>query len=110
MRELGEFLHPDVTFVGPQLEVLAEGRDACLRSYDEFLAQAEVHDFEEQPAALRVVGSTAVATYEWSIAYSIAGERYDERGREVLVCVHDNAGWRIAWRAQFPAESTRALN
>ena len=98
---LADLLHPEVAFAGPQLQVLAEGREACVRSYEEFVARAEIHAFVEHPADVRITGSTAVATYEWSIAYSISGRRHDERGREILVCTRDDGDWRIAWRAQF---------
>lgn len=103
-EDLRQLLHPDVAFVGPRLQVLAEGRDACIRSYEDFVSRAEIHAFDEQPAEVRITGSTAVATYEWTIAYTMGGQRHDERGHEMLVCVRTDAGWQIVWRAQFRAE------
>jgi uncharacterized protein (TIGR02246 family) len=107
LRDLARMLHPDVVFLGPQLQMLAEGRDACLRSYSDFIAEAKVHRFEEKPAVVHVTGATAVATYEWSIAYSLGGARYEETGREALVCTLSNSGWQIVWRAQFPQETKK---
>ena len=102
-RDLSDLLHPDVVFLNAQLEVLAEGREACLQSYQEFVSRAKLHRFDEEPATVQVVGGTAVASYHWSIAYSLADQRYEERGRDMLVCVRSGLTWQIIWRAQFPS-------
>jgi uncharacterized protein (TIGR02246 family) len=100
-EDLRELLHPDVVFLNAQLEVLAEGREACLQSYEHFVSQAKLHRFDEEPATVQIVGGTAVASYHWSIAYSLADRRYEERGRDMLVCVRSGSKWQIIWRAQF---------
>src|SRR6476660_9716315 len=43
--DLRQFLHPKVVFAGPQFERLASGVDACVKTYEGFLAQAKVHAF-----------------------------------------------------------------
>ena len=71
--DLRQFLHPNVVFTGPQFERLASGVDACVKTYEGFLAQAKVHDFAASQHVIDVAGDCAVVTYRWTIDYEFEG-------------------------------------
>jgi hypothetical protein len=48
LEDLGLLLHPRSVIVGHDLVRLAEGRDACVASYRDFLATVTVHTFAER--------------------------------------------------------------
>ena len=99
-QDLRQFLHPDVVFTGPQFQRLAVGIDACVKSYEDFIAQAKVHAFKTSDYVIDVAEQAAVITYCWMVDYEIAQKRYSEIGRELLVLVRRADRWLVAWRTQ----------
>lgn len=100
--DLREFLHPDVVFTGPNFQRLAAGADACIKSYEDFLAYAKVHTFESRDFAIHITGTTAVVTYAWTIDYEPPDGRRRETGRDLLVLTRESGSWLITWRCQQP--------
>lgn len=100
--DLRQFLHPNVVFTGPQFERLASGVDACVKTYEGFLAQAKVHDFAASRHVIDVAGDCAVVTYRWTIDYEFEGGRHKDSGQDLLVWVHRAGRWLITWRSQRP--------
>ena len=101
-EDLRRFLHPDVVFTGPDFERLAEGVDAAVQSYTDFVSQATVHEFTTSDYVIDVIDDAAVMTYTWTIDYEMNGTRSRERGRELLVWARRAGRWLIAWRTQRP--------
>jgi hypothetical protein len=99
-EDLRTFLHPRVVFTGPRFERLAEGIDACVRSYVGFLAQATVHAFDASAYVVDVAENAAVVTYRWTIDYEMSGKRSAETGQDLLVWVLTESGWLLVWRTQ----------
>jgi Domain of unknown function (DUF4440) len=100
--DLRQFLHAKVVFAGPQFERLASGVDACVKSYESFLAQAKVHGFSPSEYLIDVAGDSAVVTYRWTIDYEYQGDRLKESGQDLLVWVHRAGRWLVTWRSQRP--------
>jgi hypothetical protein len=44
VEELAECFHEDMIIAGPDLQPLASGREACVRSYVDFVGQATIRE------------------------------------------------------------------
>jgi uncharacterized protein (TIGR02246 family) len=97
-RDIGPMLHPSVVFVLPGFTGRAEGRPACVATYDEFLSAALVLRYEETAAVVDVFGDTAVATLHWEMAWEMGGQRSEESGHDIYVLAREERRWLIAWR------------
>jgi uncharacterized protein (TIGR02246 family) len=89
--------------VAPGLQGRAEGRDAIVKSYEDFVHHARTHSFEELEHCVDILGDTAVVTYRFGIRYTVNGEdaERDETGQEVLVLRRGAGGWKVIWRTQL---------
>ncbi len=99
--DLGRFLAPDVVFVIPDAGARAAGRDACVQTYRDFLAQAVLHRFVASDATVDVADATAVALCPYEIEYEIGGRRWRGDGHDLLVFTHTDGGWRVVWRTML---------
>jgi uncharacterized protein (TIGR02246 family) len=97
-EDIAALLHPAVVFVLPDFKGRAEGKTACVATYDEFLRAALVLRYEEQAPAVDVFGDTAVATFRWEMAWEVGGQRSEDTGHDVYVLVRTEGHWLIAWR------------
>ncbi|MGH9280919.1 MAG: nuclear transport factor 2 family protein [Acidimicrobiales bacterium] len=96
---IGGLFHEDAVIVHPGFEGRSEGRDACVRSYQEFAEQAAVQRLDAFDAHTDVVGDTAVVTYGFEIDYQVEGELLNDSGRDVFVLRRENGGpWQAIWR------------
>jgi uncharacterized protein (TIGR02246 family) len=103
LEELNECFHENMVIVGPGFQAMGQGREACVRSYQEFLAAAVVHEYHEGEPAIDLWADTAVAVYGWEIVYEIKGQRSRESGQDLFVFARENGVWRAAWRAMLPS-------
>lgn len=105
-NRLNLYFHPRMTISGPDLRRIGIGRDACVKSYQDFIRQTTIQEYTESEPNIDLYGDTAVVVCPWTITYEMKGETYREQGRDLLVLVHRENGWLVAWRAVFPqAES-----
>jgi predicted lipid-binding transport protein (Tim44 family) len=100
-EELEQYLHPEAIFVQPRFAGRLEGRAACIASYRDFAAQAQVREYRDGTPTVDVFGNTAVASYPFHILYELAGETYRENGYDTFVFTRDEEGWRAVWRNLF---------
>jgi ketosteroid isomerase-like protein len=105
-RILADCFHPDMVIKDCDLEIVAKGKDACVRSYVDFIQQAKISAFSQDDADIHVVGETAIATYGWKITYTLEGKEYTEPGHDVFVFSRADGKWLAVWRAMLtePAE------
>jgi hypothetical protein len=87
------------------LAVHGSGKEACIRSYLDFLEGATVHRCEIGPAEIDVAEDTAMAVYQWEMTYETEGETYTEAGSDILALARFDGAWLITWRAMLPAIS-----
>ena len=97
--------HERITIKGPDFQTVGNGKEACIRSYSDFLQQATVRDCTLSDPDIEVVGDTAVAAYSWNMTYELSGQEYRESGREVFVFTRDQGRWLAVWRAMLPASA-----
>jgi hypothetical protein len=102
-QDIAPLLHPEVVFVRPDFSGRAEGREACIATYEEFLAAALVLRYEEEELAVDVFGTTAVATLRWEMTWEMGGQRSEESGHDVYVLARVGDAWLIAWRTLLSA-------
>ena len=103
VHEVADLFDENAVVVASGLQGRAEGRDAIVRSYQDYVHHARTHAFEELEHSVDAFGDTAVVTYRFSIRYSVNsedGER-DETGQEVLVLRRGTSGWKAIWRSQI---------
>jgi len=104
VHEVAQMFDEQAVAIAPALKARLEGRDAIVRSFEEYVHHARTHAFEEEEHCVDVFGDTAVATYRFQVRYTLAGEdqEREESGQEVLVLRRSPAGWKVLWRTQTP--------
>jgi uncharacterized protein (TIGR02246 family) len=102
-HEVATLFDEHAVVVAAGLQARVEGRDAIVRSYQDYVHHARTHSFEELEHAIDVFGDTAVVTYRFAIRYTLNAEdsERDETGQEVLVFRKDASQWKVLWRTQM---------
>jgi hypothetical protein len=99
---LNEYFHDRMTIKGPDLQELGAGRAACVRSYEDFIQQTTILEYEESDPQIDLYGDAAVVVCPWKINFEMKGQKHREEGRDLLVLVRHEHSWCVAWRAVFP--------
>jgi ketosteroid isomerase-like protein len=100
---VGPLFHEDVMMASTHGQPIMQGRDAMIRSFEEYCARATTNEFDELDHAVHVFGDTAIVSYRFRVCYEVEGTHRDETGRELLVFTRTSEGWRAVWRMQLPA-------
>ncbi len=103
-HEVADLFDEHAVLIGPGMQARVEGRDAIVKSYDDYVHHARTHAFEELEHCIDVFGDTAVATYRFEVRYTPNNEdqEREESGQEILVLRRSPAGWKALWRTQIP--------
>ena len=96
--ELNDFFHTDIVMKGPNFQTIAKGRDVCVQSYKDFLAQCTVKDYQQSEPDIDAWGDTAVAIMPWTMTYVLNGEEYTESGFDVFTFARQDGKWLAVWR------------
>lgn len=96
--DLEPLLHPEAVFVHPGWSGRSEGREACVKSYREFMTKAKLTEFTTTDVMVDTWGTTAVAAYRFVIAWEEDGKPDRAQGQEAFVLARGPEGWRIVWR------------
>lgn len=102
---LEQCFHPAIVIRGGDLEAHGAGKDACIRSYLDFLTNSTIHSCVIEPPEIDVAGETAIAIYGWEMTYETEGQTYTESGSDILALAKVDGRWLITWRAMLPAIS-----
>lgn len=97
-KELADFFHQEVVFLAPTASPLCVGPEACLASYQEFSAQAIIHDYIEAAPHVQMVETTALTTTPFTISYEYEQAMNREQGTEVLAWIRHEERWLVIWR------------
>jgi hypothetical protein len=101
-EKLDSFFARDCVIVQPGFEGRATGRAACVESYVDFCAHANILGFQERAPDIDIFGDTAVVSYTFDISYELEGRRYREQGRDLFVLRRERGRWRAVWRTLLP--------
>jgi len=104
-QPLESLLHENMQIVDADLNVLGDGRDACIRSYRDFVENANIGDFEVSDPKVNAFDQTAIAEYEFSIQYTMQEKHYGEKGKDVFVLTFEQKHWQAIWRMMQSVES-----
>ncbi|HZR08441.1 MAG TPA: nuclear transport factor 2 family protein [Myxococcales bacterium] len=101
-HEVSGLFDDDAVVVAPGLEAKVQGREAIVRSYEDYVHHARTHAFEELEHQIDVFGDIAVAAYRFTVRYTLNGEdaEREETGQEMLVLRRGPGGWKVIWRTQ----------
>ena len=102
VHEVAQLFDDRAVLVGPGMQSRIEGRDAIVKSYEDYVHHARTHAFEELEHSIDVFGDIAVASYRFEVRYTLNGEEQEreESGQEVLVLRRAPEGWKALWRTQ----------
>lgn len=100
-HDLERYFHPEMVIEPPGEEPRAIGREACIRSYEDFCRAAKVLRYKSDEPLIEVWRDTAVVTSGFTIVYEINGERSSESGRDVFVFIRQGERWLAVWRSLF---------
>jgi hypothetical protein len=87
-----------VLFRGPDLDITADGAEAAIASYADFMRNSAIHRCELGEPQIDLAGDTAVATTHWSMAFRREGQEFDQEGHEFVVLTRTEGLWEIRWR------------
>jgi ketosteroid isomerase-like protein len=104
-EELRSYFHPAAAIVIPWSGARCEGRDRCVQSYADFMKTAKITRYSETDAVVDVVGDTAVATFEWTVQWTVPSGPQQETGHDVLVLTRQAGKWLVVWRTQVSRPS-----
>jgi hypothetical protein len=99
--DLVDLLDENIVMAAPGFVARAEGRDAIVEGFREFVDTARVVDFRQGEPHVDAVGGTAVATYTFEMVYERGGERFRSAGRDFWIFARGEGGWRAVWRTMF---------
>ncbi|MFO7769366.1 MAG: nuclear transport factor 2 family protein [bacterium] len=103
IERVQKLFHPAAVHVSPDFTRRVEGREAIVRSYEDFTRQAVTREFEEFDHSVDLFGDSAVATYRFRVTYERNGEARRVEGSEILVFRRMGQGWQAIWRTQLPS-------
>ena len=97
-ERLNECFHDDMVVRGPDLQQMARGREACVKSYEDFIRLATVREFKASEPVIDVFDNMGVATCPWEISYRMNDQDHTESGHDLLVLTRQGSKWQVAWR------------
>jgi hypothetical protein len=103
-ERLKNYFHERMIIVSPDLKILGEGRDVCIKSYSDFLTQAKVKKYNESKPDVLVWGNTAVALYKYNVNWEMSGKSYEESGKDLFIFTFEGGKWLAVWRKLIPDE------
>jgi ketosteroid isomerase-like protein len=92
------YIHPDAVAIVPTTPGRLEGRDAYVAGWRGFAKAATIHEWKETDHRIRLYteGACAVATYLFSITFTMGGQRQTMQGRDMLFLVQEAGRWLVA--------------
>lgn len=101
-EELAYYFHKDMVITGPDLKVLANDKNACIKSYKDFINKAKINEYKEYDPEVSVFAYTAIVRYKFDIKYEMDGKTYDETGIDLFVLIKEEERWQAVWRTMIP--------
>ncbi len=99
--DLQRFFHPDLAMAFPGFAGTAQGAEAVIAGFEEFVGNAAVEHFETDDRSIHVAGGTAVVTFSFVMSYSRDDKRYRSTGRDLWVLSRQGTEWIAVWRTML---------
>ena len=102
---LNECFSADMVIRGPGFQAMGRGKEACVKSYVDFVRQARVRSCTLSEPEIDHFGDTAIAAYSWEMTYELDGHEYHDSGHDLFVLSRVEGRWLAVWRAMLPAQA-----
>lgn len=104
---LSDFFHRDMIAVTATDRHRLDGREACIASWARFIEAARVTRWVEVEPKVQVYcgGTAAVVSYDFEIAFGMAGRVLELGGRDTLTLVKEGGRWWIVMDHFSPCPS-----
>jgi len=106
---LGQCFDDDVVMKGAAFKDMGRGKTACIKSYQDFVQQADIRECTISEPEIEIFHDTATATYTWDMVYSMNRKTYHESGHDLFVFARKQGRWLAVWRAVLPASKLEQL-
>jgi ketosteroid isomerase-like protein len=104
---MAPYLHPDIVMTFPRFQGTVSGRATFIEGFKEFCANAKVLEYSESDEQILVIGSTAVASFRFSMTYERATYRERSTGRDLWVFQYIDGNWKAVWRTMMDLTEER---
>jgi hypothetical protein len=108
VEALAALVDANIVMVLPDFSGRVQGRDEFLAGFQDFCANAQVHEFHDHGYDTDVIGDTAIITFQYEMIYERSGERYRATGRDLWVFRYGDTGWIAIWRAMLDSHEQPA--
>jgi hypothetical protein len=98
LEQLLEHFHDRMTIFGTSGNRYGVGKLACVESYRNFIASAQIARFEETEPLVDVFETVAIVNYRFEIEYAMGGKPHQEAGRDTFVLERVDNKWLAVWR------------
>ena len=98
LEELEDLFHPELVTLHPEHGNQLEGAEAAIDSFRQFNAVGRLLSFSPKEPQVKLWGPTAVATYDFEVAYAMGERRFDESGTDIFAFSREDGRWRAVWR------------
>lgn len=97
-KEFRKYIHQDAVAVVPSVPGRLEGRDAYVAGWKGFALATTIHAWEESDHKVELFagGQCAVATYFFTIDFTLGGVRQTMQGRDMFFLVKEGKMWLVA--------------
>ncbi|MFA6332390.1 MAG: nuclear transport factor 2 family protein [Methanoregula sp.] len=104
-----KYIHPDAVAIVPSTPGRLEGRDAYVAGWRDFVSATTIHAWNETEHRIQIYekGQCAVATYFFTITFSMSGRVQTMKGRDMFFLVREGNRWLVA-ADQFSPEPVMA--
>jgi ketosteroid isomerase-like protein len=92
-----QHIHPDAVAIVPTTPGRLEGQDAYVAGWRGFAEAAVIHEWKETDYKVQIYagGKCAVATYFFSITFTIGTEKQTMQGRDMFFLVKEGRKWLV---------------
>ncbi|MFX0071485.1 MAG: nuclear transport factor 2 family protein [Candidatus Hermodarchaeota archaeon] len=101
LKNLANFFHKDMVIYSSEFEKKGEGRENCVKSYEDFTIIAKILDFKESNQNIDLYNNTAVVSYRFEMSYQMDDKTFNDRGRDMFVFTYEGGKWLAIWRMVF---------
>jgi ketosteroid isomerase-like protein len=106
-----QYIHNDAVAIAPTTPGRLEGQDAYVAGWRGFAESAAIHSWNEKAHKIQLYagGQCAVATYLFTITFSMGGMTQTMNGRDMFFLVREGGRWLVA-ADQFSPEPSPAAD
>jgi hypothetical protein len=90
-----------IVMMGPGFKELCRGKSVLVKSYSDFMHKSELIDYSESNHFVHEWGATAVAGFDWSMAWIQNGKTDQGSGQDMFVFERRGDRWIAVARAML---------